>query len=58
MEGGLSEMLPLELLSHHPQAVIQMIIGIILITVGASIAKWMVRILGAILIILGAIALI
>lgn len=51
-------MLPPELLSHHLQAVLQIIIGIILATVGASIAKWMVRILGVILIVLGAIALI
>ncbi len=37
---------------------IQIIIGVILATIGANIAKWVVRILGVILILLGIVALI
>jgi hypothetical protein len=37
---------------------IQIIVGILLIVIGGEVAKWLVRILGAILVILGIVALI
>lgn len=49
-------MLP-ELMPQHIQPIIQIIIGVILATIGANITKWIVRALGIILIILGIIAL-
>ncbi|ATZ61166.2 MAG: hypothetical protein BME93_03410 [Methanosarcinales archaeon Met12] len=45
------------IMPQHIHPIIQIIIGVILITIGANITKWIVRVFGIILIILGIVAL-
>jgi uncharacterized membrane protein HdeD (DUF308 family) len=49
----LENMQPLDSISVYLYPLLQIIIGLFLLTLGASAAKWIVRLFGAVLVILG-----